>query len=238
MRNPKPPIVLIHGAWHGAWCWRRVVPLLREAGHEVFAPTLTGLADKAHLLTREVSLATHVNDVLGLIEAEELNDVVLVGHSYAGMIITAVADRMAERLRSLVYLDAFVPESGKRLVDYAAPGRRESMIKAGEASGFVDPPPAALFGLKEGTADMDWVTRRMTRQPYAAMAEALTLHHGGGANLPRTYVYCSNPPTGSFAQFAQTLREDKRWRFHEFNTGHDCMVTEPAETARLILSGV
>ncbi len=238
MSDTKPPIVLVHGAWHGAWCWRRVVPLLRAAGYEVYAPTLTGLADKAHLLSRSVNLATHVDDVLGLIEAEELRDAVLVGHSYAGMVITGVADRVPERLRSLVYLDAFVPESDKRLIDYAAADRREAMIKAGQASGFVDPPPATLFGLKPGTPDMDWVTRRMTKQPLRTMADSLTLRNGGGAQLQRSYIYCANPPTGSFQQFAAVLREDRRWRFHEFNTGHDCMVTEPAETARLILAGV
>lgn len=236
MTRSKPPIVLVHGAWHGAWCWRRVAPLLRAAGHEVFAPTLTGLADKAHLLTRAVNLATHLDDVLGLIEAEELNDVVLVGHSYAGMLITGVADRVPQRLRSLVYLDAFVPQSGKGLIDYAAPARREAMVKAGEASGFVDPPSATVFGLKEGSPDMAWVTRRMSKQPYATMTDALHLRGDGGAKLPRTYIYCSNPPTGSFQQFAAALRDDPHWRFHEFNTGHDCMVTEPAETARLILT--
>lgn len=236
MTESRPPIVLVHGAWHGAWCWRRVAPLLRAAGHEVFAPTLTGLADKAHLLTREVNLATHVNDVLGLIETEELSDVVLVGHSYAGMLITGVVDRMPQRLRSLVYLDAFVPQSGKRLIDYAAPARRAAMVSAGEASGFVDPPPATVFGLKEGTADMAWVTRRMSKHPYATMADALHLRGDDGAQVQRTYIYCSSPPTGSFEQFAVALRDDPRWRFHEFNTGHDCMVTEPAATARLILS--
>lgn len=236
MSENRPPIVLVHGAWHGAWCWRRVAPLLRAAGHEVFAPTLTGLADKAHLLTREVNLATHVNDVLGLIETEELHDVMLVGHSYAGMLITGVADRMPQRLRSLVYLDAFVPQSGKRLIDYAAPARREAMVKAGEATGFVDPPPAAVFGFKEGTADMAWVTRRMSKHPYATMADALHLRNAGDVQLPRTYIYCSSPPTGSFDQFAVALRDDPRWRFHEFKAGHDCMVTEPVATARLILS--
>jgi pimeloyl-ACP methyl ester carboxylesterase len=233
----QPPIVLVHGAWHGAWCWRRVTPHLRAAGHEVFVPTLTGLADKAHLLGRSVNLETHIQDVLGMLEAEELTNVVLVGHSYAGAVITGVADRAKARLRSLVYVDAFLLENGRRLADYVAPDRRDAMIKAGEANGFLDPPPATLFGLKPGTPDMDWVTRRMTRQPYATMSDPLRLTGDGGASLPRTYIYCSTPPTGSFEQFAAKLRNDPSWKFHELKTGHDCMVTEPAETARLILSG-
>ena len=232
----RPPIVLIHGAWHGGWCWRRVVPPLRAAGHEVFAPTLTGLADKAHLLSRAVNLETHIQDVIGLLEAEELTNVVLVGHSYAGTVITAVADRAKARLRSLVYLDAFLLANGERMDDRAAADRRAAMTKAGEATGYIDPPPATLFGLKPGTPDMEWVTRRMTRHPFATMSDPIRLTGEGGASLPRTYIYCSNPPTGSFEQFADQLRTDPNWRFHEFKTGHDCMVTEPAETARLILT--
>jgi pimeloyl-ACP methyl ester carboxylesterase len=230
----KSPIVLVHGAWHGAWCWRRVVPLLQAAGHAVFAPTLTGLADRAHLLNREIDLDTHIADVIGVLASEELSDVVLVGHSYAGAVITGVADRVAPRLRSLVYLDAFLPANGKRVVDYINPARREATIKAGEASGYVDPPDAALFGLVPGTDDMAWVTRRMTRHPFGTMAQPLRLQNDGGATLRRTYIHCTKPGTGSFDQFADLLRNDLQWTFHEFKTGHDCMVLQPAETARLI----
>ena len=116
-RAAKSPIVLVHGAWHGGWCWRRVVPLLQAAGHEVFAPTLTGLADRAHLLVRAINLDTHIQDVIGLLESAELSNAVLVGHSYAGAVITGVADRAASHLSSLVYLDAFLPANGKRMVD-------------------------------------------------------------------------------------------------------------------------
>ncbi len=230
----KPPIVLVHGAWHGAWCWRRVVPLLQAAGHSVFAPTLTGLADRAHLLNRSINLDTHIQDVIGLLEHEELNDVVLVGHSYAGAVITGVADRVAARLQRLVYLDAFLPANGKRMVDYINPARRDATIQAGEANGVVDPPNAALFGLAPGTEDMAWVTRRMTQHPFGTMSQPLRLEQGGGAHLQRTYIHCTTPGTGSFDQFADVLRNDRQWTFHEFKTGHDCMVLQPAETARLI----
>ncbi len=235
-RVAKSPIVLVHGAWHGGWCWRRVVPLLQAAGHEVFSPTLTGLADRAHLFARTIDLDTHIHDVIGLLESEELTNVVLVGHSYAGAVITGVADRATSRLHSLVYLDAFLPTDGKRMVDYINPARREATIKAGEANGFVDPPDAALFGLLPNTADMAWVMRRMTRRPFGTFAQPLRFHHGGGGSLRRTYIHCTNPGTGSFDQFANVLRSDPAWIFHEFRTGHDYMVLEPAETARLILS--
>src|SRR5689334_15631432 len=113
--------LLVHGAWHGGWCWRRVVPLLRAAGHEVFTPTLTGLGERVHLLTRDVGLDTHAQDVIGVLEYEDLRDVVLVGHSYGGMVITAVAERAAERLAHLVYLDAFVPRDGQSQMDLLGP---------------------------------------------------------------------------------------------------------------------
>lgn len=236
MNMHKPPIVLVHGAWHGAWCWRRMIPRLEAAGHAVFAPTLTGLADRAHLLSPAVNLETHIQDVFGVLEAEELENVVLVGHSYAGMVITAVADRARERLRSLVYLDAFLPENGRALIDYLIPAYRSATIAAGERDGYTEPRPATHFGLIEGTSDLAWVTRRMTRHPYATMCEPVRLSGPPDANLARTYIYCSKPATGTFDQFAAKLRADPGWRFHELAAGHDCMVTAPEETARLILA--
>jgi pimeloyl-ACP methyl ester carboxylesterase len=230
----KPPIVLVHGAWHGAWCWKRVMPRLRAAGHEVFAPTLTGCGDRAHLAAPTVSLDTHVADVLGLLEVEELSDVVLVGHSYAGMVITGVADRAGGRLHSLVYLDAFVPESGRSLMDYLPAERRAASIEAGERSGFLEPPDAKYFGVND-PADYAWVMRRMTRQPCATMSQPLHLTGDSGAKLPRTYVYCSSPATGTFDQFAARLRSEPRWRFHELAAGHLCMVTAPEALVKILL---
>lgn len=230
----RPPIVLVHGAWHGGWCWARVEPALRAAGHRVFSPTLTGVGERVHLAGPHVNLDTHITDVVNVIEAEELNDVVLVGHSYGGMVITGVADRLPERLRSLVYVDAFLPEDGRCVIDYAAPDRRPAMRTLGEAAGFLDSLPMALLGVKD-PADVAWVQRRITRQPYPTFSQPIRLTRRAVAKLTRTYVYCSDPPTGSFDQFAAKLRNDPGWKFHELKTGHDCMVTEPAALARIIL---
>jgi pimeloyl-ACP methyl ester carboxylesterase len=128
----KAPIVLVHGAWHGGWCWKRVAPKLRAAGHDVFTPTLTGVGERVHLAGLGVNLDTHITDVLNVLEVEELSDVVLVGHSYAGMVVTGVADRVGGKLRSLIYLDAFVPGDGRNMIDYVAAERRKGMINAGE----------------------------------------------------------------------------------------------------------
>jgi pimeloyl-ACP methyl ester carboxylesterase len=230
----KAPIVLVHGAWHGGWCWKRVAPLLRAAGREVFTPTLTGLGERAHLAAPGIDLNMHIADVLGVLEAEELSNVVLVGHSYAGMVITGVADRAGEKLRRLIYLDAFVPEKDHSLMDYIAPERRGAMKKAGEAAGFVDPLPVERLGISD-PADREWVTRRMMRQPYATFSQPLHFEHDGAGDLPRTYVSCTNPPTGTFEQFAKRFRNDASWRFDELKTGHDCMITDPKGVARIVL---
>jgi pimeloyl-ACP methyl ester carboxylesterase len=230
----KPPIVLVHGGWHGGWCWKRVAPKLRAAGREAFTPTLTGLGERVHLGGREVDLEMHIADIVQVLEAEELSDALLVGHSYAGMVITGVADRLGARLRGLVYLDAFVPENGRSLLDYIAPARRPALVKAGEAAGFLESYPVKFFGITD-PADAAWVGRRVTRQSYATFKQPLTLQRGGGARLPRSFVYCSDPPTGSFGQFAERLRNDPAWRFYELRTGHDCMITDPDGVARVLL---
>jgi pimeloyl-ACP methyl ester carboxylesterase len=232
--KPKSPIVLVHGAWHGGWCWKRVAPKLRAAGHDVFTPTLTGLGERAHLAGPGVNLETHIADVLNLLEAEELSDVVLVGHSYAGIVITGVADRAAGKVRSLVYLDAFVPESGRSLMDYVPAERREGLIKAAGGAGSLAPFPPEHFGVTV-PADRAWVARRTTRHPFATFSQPLHFDADRVGRLPRAYVYCSEPAMGSFDQFAMRLRNDPMWRFHELKTGHDCMITDPESVTRIVL---
>lgn len=225
--------VLVHGAWHGGWCWKRVVPALRSAGHVVHTPTLTGLGERTHLASPTIDLDVHIADVVNLIEAEELREVVLVGHSYGGMVITGVADRAADRLRRVVYLDAFLPESGKCLLDYLHPDRR-SIIEQGARSGFVPPLPMRIFGVTD-PQDVAWVSRHEVPQSYRTFAQPLHFTGKGGAGLPRTFVYCSSPPTGSFDQFAARLRTDPAWGFHELKTGHDSMITDPQGVIRVFL---
>jgi pimeloyl-ACP methyl ester carboxylesterase len=212
----------------------RVARLLRDAAHEVHAPTLTGLGDRVHLARPETDLELHVQDVVGLLEAEELRNVILVGHSYAGMVITAVAARAASRLSHLVYLDAFVPEAGKALLDYAGP-RAEPIREAARAHGEgwrVPPFPPEAFGVGS-QRDRDWLQRRLVPQPLRTFEQPLPA--AGGDKLKRVYVYCSSPAMGPFDPFAERLRQDRKWQYHELKTGHDAMVTAPGEVARLLL---
>jgi pimeloyl-ACP methyl ester carboxylesterase len=229
--------LLVHGAWHGGWCWRSVAARLRKAGHEVYAPSLTGLGERRHLALRHIDLDLHIEDIVQLIEMEDLKDVVLVGHSYGGMVITGVADRLPERLARLVYLDAFVPENGRCALDYVVPERAALMRQEGERSGLITPPLMSLWGLTE-PAHLDFVGPREVRHPFGTLEQPIVLRNFAEVRMiPKTFVYCSSPATGTFDQFAERYRGDPAWRFHELKTGHDAMILVPQEVVRILLSG-
>ena len=228
-------IVLVHGAWHGGWGWKRLTPLLRRAGHEVFTPTLTGLGERAHLAGPAVDLETHIQDIVGVLETEELEDVLLLGHSYGGMVVTGAADRVPQRIARLVYLDAFVPENGRSLMDYVVPERGARFREEGERTGSVTPPPPSLWGITR-PGDAAWLTRHESRHPFASMRQPVRLQNEAAlARIPKAFVYCSSPATGSFDQFAARYRNDPAWRFFELATGHDAMILAPEALARILL---
>ena len=225
--------VLVHGAWAGAWKWRRVAPMLRRAGHDVHTPTLTGVGERAHLASPEIDLATHVEDVVALMAMEDVSEAVVVGHSYSGMVVTGVAERVPERLRRLVYLDAFVPEDGRCALDYVVPERAAAFREQGERTGFVDPPPPSLWGVV-APGDVAFARQRDVRHPYRCFTERLRVVNSSAAALPKTFIHCTSPATGTFDQFAAKYRSDPRWRFHELKTGHDSMILVPDELAALL----
>ena len=226
--------VLIHGAWHGGWCWKIVAPALRRAGHEVYAPSLTGMGERKHLARGDITLDTHIEDVVSLMEMEDLEDVILLGHSYGGMVVTGAADR-SSRVGKLVYLDAFVPENGKRLLDYSVPERAARMKEEGERTGLVTPPPLSLWGLTK-PEHLEFVGQREVKHPYATMSQPIRIANPEKlARLPKTFIYCSSPATGSFDQFAAKYRNDPAWRFHELKTGHDAMLLVPDALTEILL---
>ena len=221
--------VLVHGAWHGGWCWKKVAPILRRAGHDVFAPTMTGLGERVHLRGPEVGLDTHVQDIVNVLEYEDLNNVVLVGHSYGGMVVTGVAGRVAGRLAHIVYLDAHVPADGQSVIDllgFTRPGY--------ETEQWVDPP--GNFGVKD-EIDLAWVKAKMTPHPTRSMRQQVALPTPL-EDLPirRTYVLAELEPLGTwFADNASKYETDPRWRFVRMQAVHDMMVTEPEQTAAILL---
>ena len=229
--------LLIHGAWFGGWIWKRVTPLLRAAGHEVLTPTLTGLGERAHLARPEVSLHTHVQDVLGVLAYEDVRGVVLVGWSYAGMVITAVAEQAADRLAHLVYLDASVPEDGQAaldLLDPATRAAREERVRTEGQGWQMLPPPVEQFGIT-AEADARWVRPKLVRQPFKTYQEPVRLTNAAARALPRTYMYCTvGPWTSIFAPFARKAQAEG-WRYRALATGHAAPVLEPQKLADLLL---
>ncbi|MBU4181108.1 MAG: esterase [Burkholderiales bacterium RIFCSPHIGHO2_02_FULL_66_10] len=233
-------MVLVHGSWHGAWCWKRVLPLLRGVGVETHAVTLTGVGERAHLLSPSVGIDTHIQDVIGLIEAEELQRVVLVGHSYAGNLITCVADRLQRSrpglLRHLVYLDAGIPTPGSSWSTPHSPETVARRVAEGQASGGLSfpPPDASVFGLTG--ADRDWVNRRQTPQPFRLYQEPLTFDPALVWAIPHSFIDCTNPPLPTIDAARQRVRSEPGWTVHELATGHDPMVSAPRELAQLLLA--
>ncbi|TXL77519.1 alpha/beta fold hydrolase [Vineibacter terrae] len=229
--------VLIHGAWHGGWCWRKVVPRLAAAGHRVLAPSLPGLAERADLLSAAVGLDTHIDDVVTLLEREDLRDVVLVGHSYGGLVITGVADRAASRLAHLAYLDAVIVNSGEAWSATHSPALAATWARLAAPSGgiSVPPPDAGAFGIAR-TDDRAWVNRQLTPHPYRTYTQPLRLTRPPGAGLRKTHIACRGP--GALSAAARRVRIDEAagWSTRAIDAAHDAMVTEPARLAALLLS--
>ena len=226
--------LICHGAWSAAWAWKKVRPLLRAAGHEVFTPTYTGLGERAHQVSRSIDLETHIGDVLAVLECEDLRDIVLVGHSYGGMVATGVADRAAGRIARLIYLDAFVPQNGQSLVDLLPASARTSRQEAAltQGDGWLLPPnPTPPDTSPE---DVAWITPRRRWQPIATFTQPLTLTNVDH-RLPRHYIYCTRiAPDDTFGQFARRFRSDTAWKYFEIDASHSPNVTAPEVLARLL----
>lgn len=218
--------VLVHGAWHGSWCWKRVRRELQNRGHEVFTPTLTGVADRSHLLSPEVTLETHILDVANLIEWEELEDVVLCGHSYAGAVIAGVADRLPRRIRSLVYLDAFIPENGQCLSKNIPAERVQDGWK-------VLPIAAQRFSVN--AADRAWVDRQCTPQSIDCWRQPSRLD-GDHARIPTILYVLATGWGGAQPPFDSHYRKalELGWQTMQVGCGHDVMLDEPTRLADIL----
>ena len=229
--------VLVPGAWHGGWCWRKVTPLLEAHGHRVYTPTLTGVGERAHLLTKDVNLTTHIQDVAALLLYEDLHDVVLAGHSYGGLVISGVARHAAERLSRVAYMDALLPLTGE------PPGITDShpLVAAANASGDgwkIPVPPVRngeLMGVTDA-ADIKWMLERLTPHPLATFQEALELDSLEPYPVPGSYALCTGTGREDTELAAHAERARKLgWPVDEINTGHDLMITEPEQTAAFLL---
>ncbi|MFJ2646268.1 alpha/beta fold hydrolase [Streptomyces sp. NPDC087420] len=233
--------LLVHGAWHSGQSWERVAPLLTSAGHRVYAPSLTGYGDKAHLLGPGVGLDTHVEDIVALITEEDLADVILVGHSYAGLVISAVANQLPDRTRRLVYLDAMVPEDGESAVDVMPVSQVLIDRALASESGWRIPPlpelppPFGLFGVTD-PADAAWLRTLLSDQPVRCLQQPVRLDNPAVNTIPRTHIHCTVVPEGFVRRpVPATQPNGTPAQVLELPTGHDCMITLPAELADLLL---
>jgi pimeloyl-ACP methyl ester carboxylesterase len=240
--NSRNTFVLVHGAWHGGWCWRRVADILGASGYRVFAPSLTGLGDRAHLFSKDISLETHVQDIVSLVEAEELNDFVLVGHSYAGLVISGVADILRDRVSHYVYLDGTVPDDMSPGVstgwsDTNSQDLREVRLKSVREQGngvALPPPPPNAFAVAE-PSDAAWLERRLRPMPLQTYLGKIRLKNHGSTGLRRTYIGAIKPQYAPLAATHDRIKADKSWSFTTIETGHDMMVTAPSELAALLM---
>jgi pimeloyl-ACP methyl ester carboxylesterase len=220
--------VVAHGAWSAGWAWKKMRPLMARYEHELFTPTYTGLGERVHLANPDIDLDTHIADILGVLEAEDLRDVILIGHSYGGMVATGVADRAADRIRRVVYLDAFVPKDGQSLRDLGNP----AAIKELPASEWRVPSNPLPADTPE--PDVEWIKPRRHPHPRKSMEQKIKLT-GAVEKLPRTYIYCTRPAPGDgFRQFADRAKKEPGWQSFEIDASHNPHITNPGTLARML----
>ena len=231
--------VLVHGSWHGGWCWKRLTPLLRAAGHEVYAPTLAGLGERSHTLSQGIDLETHVMDVVNLMQFEDLKEVILVGHSMGGMVIVGAADASPDRVRHLVYLDAVTPGDGQSLFD-CLPEYRDlfRQIAKSVGDGWLVKYPAdyGTFGVSDEN-DVKWLTQRLTSHPLACYEQGVRFRNPSALALPKTFIYCNGNKKVGVKEYWVCLPDSfpAGWGMYEIKTAHDAMITAPQELAKVLI---
>ena len=230
---PDDSLVLIHGAMHGAWCWRKVRGPLRDRGFDVHAITLTGLGDRAHLLRPETGLDTHIEDVAALIEMEELSGVTIVGHSYGCMVGAGVVARLPGRVRRMIYFDGPVPVDGESSITVHPLGQG-FVARRTVTDGIAVLPPTDGSTLGLADDDLAWVRRRLTPQPYGAVSTPLRLRPGWDDGVEQVYIRCLRGPDDPPRPYLSRVDPAAGWRYHEIRAGHDAMISAPDELTELI----
>ena len=233
-----PPFVLVHGGRHGGWCWRPVTVLLRAAGHEVYTPTLTGLGERSHLLSRQIGLATHIQDLVAVFEYEDIHDAVLVGHSYGGMVVSGAMEQIADRVRSFVLLDGHMPRDGESVFDLNGPARAEAMITLAREAGegwYIPPADATRYGVTNPD-DIAWINSRMTAQPLKTYSDPIGATRRAWDH-PGLFIECV--PSSLEPHLLERARtrsaNDPRFRHRVLHTAHNAMVTDPKSVTELLL---
>jgi pimeloyl-ACP methyl ester carboxylesterase len=231
----RKTFVLIHGAWHGGWCWRRVADILEQHGHKVYAPSLTGCGDRSHLLNKDVILDTHITDIANLVTWEDLEDICLVAHSYGGWPSSGALEQIHDRVGAIVWVDAFKPENGQKSTDYASDFSRKAMEEA-VANGEISrkPPPAKNFSFSE--KDYAWIDSKLTPQPNGVATQPIKLTAKRETIAKKTYIRAPKYPQAAFDKALAECKADKTWQTYVNETaGHDVMIDQPEWLADVLL---
>jgi pimeloyl-ACP methyl ester carboxylesterase len=225
-------VLVCHGVWSAGWAWKKMHPLMQAAGHRLVTPSYTGLGERAHLANPSIDLETHIEDVLNVITYEDLRDIVLLGHSYGGMVATGVADRARDRVAQLIYLDAFVPRDGQSLFDLNESGRQHLQDAAKSGDGWRVPP--LQTPPDTSPADVEWLSARRVQMPVKCFETKLRLQNGEPP-LPRSYIYATRiTPADTFGQFAKRAKSETGWRYYAIDASHSPNVTAPDALTALL----
>ena len=239
--------VFVSGTFHGGWCWQRVTPYLSSEGHDAYTPTLTGVGERVHLATPDVNFETHVQDIINVLEFEDMHNVVLVGHSYGGLVIGAVASRVPDRVAQLIYVDGMIPSDGKSSFDVMEDRGLSDIVgmirerTAQSPGGWLQPPPEQIGWLiaRGGVVDEEdaaWVANRLTTHPIGTHTQAVRLDEDIFESTPRAFIMCTPArPRAITSIFGEEVRNDPSWQFREIEASHDVMVTEPEALAELLI---
>jgi pimeloyl-ACP methyl ester carboxylesterase len=236
MKNNKPHFLLIHGAWHGGWVWNEISEILRYQRYSVSTPTLTGLGEKKHLLSSKITIETFIEDVVNHIIFENLNNIILVGHSFAGSVISGVADRLKDRIQKLIYFDAMILIDGQKPFDITPKETVEQRIELAKKFGnniSIPAPSADAFGVFDIKKSL-LLEEKLTPHPLSAFQSKLILKNEVGNGIPLSYIFCTKPVYKSLESSREIVRKMK-WPIFELNAGHDAMLTHPKETLNLLM---
>jgi thioesterase domain-containing protein len=233
--SARKTFVLVHGAWHGGWCWRRVADILEKHGHKVYAQSLTGNGDRAHLLTKDVVLDTHIADIVNLVTWEDLRDICLVAHSYGGWPASGALETIHDRVAAIVWLDAFKPEDGQKGTDFASEFSRKALVEAvAKGEPGRKGPPAKTFSVNE--KDFAWIDSKLTPQPNGVATQPIRLTGKRETIARKTYIRAAKYPQAAFDKALAECRADKTWQtFVNEASGHDVMVDQPEWLADVLL---
>lgn len=235
-QGAQKTFVLVHGGWHGGWCWRRVTDILERKGHKAFAPTLTGLGERSHLLNKDINTATHVADVVNLVKWERLENFCLVGHSLGGFVINDVAEEIGPKISSIVFLDGFLPDVGDSALKTASQASRDAIAKAKADGVLGTKPQTAEQFMVADPKDREWVNALCTLHPIQTLMDETKANGAREKIAKKTFIRAKGWNHAGFeANYQRVKNTMPTWKAYEVPCGHDVMVDMPDRLVEILL---